>query len=384
MDPIDHWIQKDNTNQDTWTEGYSIVGNFCFDNWGDGIVNSKSQSWDDGNLSNGDGCSSNCKVEDGYACSLDSSNKSSWYRSWGDEIKSRSEKWDDGNLNDGDGWSISCLIESGFVWDTSKDPNYWYKSWGDGIKDTSEQWDDGNSDTGDGCDQSWVIESGFQWNTLVSPNFWYPQWGNGVRDPGEQWDDNNSMNYDGWSSDCKIEENYQCTYNPGIPSDKWVSKFYPPTISKSSVNSQTSQIEIDFNESMSNYSFNGTEVSLSVESSSWTYELSWSLSFTSPSQLIIKYSVSPLLIGGNEESIILNFVNVDAFKSEKGIPISTQYKIQFSLETVEASEGVNQANSGAAYILILTFVLSIGVSVVTGQSMELMWALAHTLQILFF
>jgi len=57
----------------TWTYWDSILGyelnnlGECVESCGDGL-NFGEYEWDDGNLLNGDGCSSNCEVEQGFAC----------------------------------------------------------------------------------------------------------------------------------------------------------------------------------------------------------------------------------------------------------------------------------------------------------------------------
>ena len=92
-----------------------------------------SEGWDDGNSSNGDGCSSSCVVENGYKCSGGSlysadtwvkwnkgfytnySNTSQCITKIGDGVRAGSEQWDDGNIKDGDGWSSQAKIEDGYV-----------------------------------------------------------------------------------------------------------------------------------------------------------------------------------------------------------------------------------------------------------------------------
>jgi cysteine-rich repeat protein len=61
---------------------------------GNSIVEGGEQC-DDGNLNNGDGCSSICKIE--AIC--------------GDAVVEPPEQCDDGNTSGGDGCSASCMIE---------------------------------------------------------------------------------------------------------------------------------------------------------------------------------------------------------------------------------------------------------------------------------
>lgn len=77
---------------------------------GDGIK-SGTEACDDGNLTNGDGCSSTCQVEPGFACA---GNPSVCAPICGDGIRSGAEACDDGNLSNGDGCSSTCQVEPGF------------------------------------------------------------------------------------------------------------------------------------------------------------------------------------------------------------------------------------------------------------------------------
>jgi len=102
----------------------SIVPCVC----GDG-VKTTSEECDDGNLQDGDGCSSICMIEP--LC--------------GDGItEPPTEECDDGNLLDQDGCSSSCLLECG-----------------NGVLDAGEACDDGNRISGDGC--SALCEEDIAW-----------------------------------------------------------------------------------------------------------------------------------------------------------------------------------------------------------------------------
>jgi len=114
---------------------------------------------DDGNLIDGDGCSSTCQSEP--KC--------------GDGVLDPGEACDDGNNMDGDGCSAACTIEA-FC--------------GDGNLDPGEECDDGNRMDGDGCDSNCKVE---------------PYCGDGKLDPGEECDDGNNVNGDGCSEKCEVE-----------------------------------------------------------------------------------------------------------------------------------------------------------------------------------
>jgi len=128
---------------------------------GDGYVDMPAgEQCDDGNTTDGDGCSSTCQLEP--QC--------------GDGILNDGEACDDGNNINGDGCSAECTIEA---------------YCGDGILNDGEQCDDGNRVDGDGCSSECTIE---------------PYCGDGELNPGEQCDDGNNANGDGCSALCETEE----------------------------------------------------------------------------------------------------------------------------------------------------------------------------------
>jgi cysteine-rich repeat protein len=121
------------------------------------------EACDDGNLTNGDGCSSTCTVEPPPVC--------------GDGKVDAGEECDDGNLANDDGCSCICTVEP--------PPPVC----GNGKLEQGEACDDGNLDNNDGCSCTCTIEPP-------------PVCGNGVVERGEQCDDGNLDNFDGCTCDC--------------------------------------------------------------------------------------------------------------------------------------------------------------------------------------
>ena len=171
----------------------------------------------------------------------DASNPILWIPKWGDGIRVSTETWDDGNLISGDGCSSVCTIESGFAWSggsiyikdtwvawtsglyTNTDQSQCIPHCGDGFRAGSEKCDDGNTSSSDGClNDCSSVEAGFvcsggsptskdtciKWdrgfyqNDVSNPTQWVPKWGDGLRVSYEHWDDGNLISEDGWSFDC--------------------------------------------------------------------------------------------------------------------------------------------------------------------------------------
>jgi cysteine-rich repeat protein len=127
---------------------------------GDGRLD-EDEACDDGNLVDGDGCSSRCLKEGCPNGELDPG-----------------EECDDGNLEPGDGCNFRCEIDL----------------CGNGRFDPGEECDDGNALSGDGCSARCRIERGGGASC-----------GNGRFDPGEQCDDGNRVSGDGCSAECRAE-----------------------------------------------------------------------------------------------------------------------------------------------------------------------------------
>jgi len=169
------------------TDGVTEVSLTC----GDGTVDS-GEECDDGNTTNGDGCSASCFNESG---------------SCGDGTVDQGESCDDGNLLAGDGCSADCLsnetcgnnvvdLAAGEACDDGNTTDgdgcsslCASPGCGDGTKDLTEVCDDGNHSDGDGC------------NAACTSNETCP---NGIVDLGESCDDGNSAAGDGCSPDCGL------------------------------------------------------------------------------------------------------------------------------------------------------------------------------------
>ena len=79
---------------------------------GDGIKGDDEEC-DDGNTTDGDGCTSECKVEEGYECR--GAPSTCYSENCGDGVVVGQEGCDDGNTTDGDGCSAACQTEMGYA-----------------------------------------------------------------------------------------------------------------------------------------------------------------------------------------------------------------------------------------------------------------------------
>ena len=126
------------------------------------------EEWDDGNVISNDGCSALWKLESGFSCIQGQTLPLPWtncHDICGDGKVFGSTQCDDGNLINGDGCSSACIIEDGYSWidGSPTAQSQWSEIWGDGLNFGHYEWDDGDRDDGDGWDYNWMYEKWYQW-----------------------------------------------------------------------------------------------------------------------------------------------------------------------------------------------------------------------------
>lgn len=135
---------------------------------GNGILETdKGETCDDGGRVSGDGCSANCQIETGYDChSVDENGTSICVKTCGNgKVETEfGEVCDDGNDISGDGCSTNCRVEAGYTCSVPKGGTAsicYARLCGDGFVAGSEECDDGNTVDGDGCSSSCKREAGY-------------------------------------------------------------------------------------------------------------------------------------------------------------------------------------------------------------------------------
>ena len=183
---------------------------------------------------------------------------------------------------------------------------------------------------------------------------------------------------------CTIEFNYKCEYNSSAIRDYCSSIYFPPIVTDFSVDITSSKATFTFNDTMTKSELANSDVTVEADGPNSPYTVSWSYSFSSDTKLDISYSISPQFIGGLSETITIDLSNVDKFKSVNMIPISNSIQYSYVYEEIPASATAEAAGAGASYTFLFTAGISIGVSLLTGGSMEQMWSLTNTLQIIYY
>ena len=119
------------------------------------MIGTVNMQCDDGNTVSGDGCSATCQVEAGWQCSGGNPFEADLCKNilCGDGIPSVGPRdCDDGNTVGGDGCTSNCIVEEGVACDNSVSPSVCTELCGDGRNMGVSACDDENSISGDGCD----------------------------------------------------------------------------------------------------------------------------------------------------------------------------------------------------------------------------------------
>jgi cysteine-rich repeat protein len=192
-----------------WTCNTAVPA-VCTPICGDGIITGTEQC-DQGNTANGDGCSSTCRIETGWTCTGAPSTCSPVC---GDGRRAGAETCDDGDTMSGDGCSSTCRVEPGWTCNTAL-PNVCTTTCGDGVRAGAEQCDQGNTTSGDGCSATCTIEPG--WTCTGAPSTCTTSCGDGIRAGAEQCDQGNTTPGDGCSATCTVERGWTCnTATPNV------------------------------------------------------------------------------------------------------------------------------------------------------------------------
>ncbi len=175
---------------------------------GDGqVVDPAQEACDDGNLTQGDGCTAGCQVEPGWECGATGT---ACQPDCGDGMLVVGEFCDDGDTDSGDGCSSQCLPEPGWVCDVAGEDCT--AVCGDGLVRGAETCDDNNVEAGDGCSASCDVEPGA--SCPPGGGGCVSLCGNGELDVGmgmdELCDDGNKTNGDGCSVACEVEDGWEC------------------------------------------------------------------------------------------------------------------------------------------------------------------------------
>lgn len=114
------------------------------------------------------------------------------------------------------------------------------------------------------------------------------------------------------------------------------------------------------------------------------YNIECEFYFASDSILVAKYSLSPELIGITDIKVSISFINYEAFQNtnHKSLQAEKSFEVIATRGAVSAVAAMSAATTGFGFLT--TVLISVGISTVTGSSMELLWSMTNTEQIIFY
>jgi len=194
----------------TIEEGYLCQGqpSECIIVCGDGQVIGDEEC-DDDNVLDGDGCTAECGIEPGYACE---GMPSECTIICGDGLVLPGEECDDANTDADDGCS-GCVVEDGYGC-TNDEPSMCSAICGDGQILGDEECDDFNLTPDDGCSEMCMVELG--WSCGGEPSVCMTGCGDGIPAGMEGCDDGALLDGDGCSADCQPESGWVCMGSPSV------------------------------------------------------------------------------------------------------------------------------------------------------------------------
>ena len=292
------------------------------------------------------------------------------------------EQCDDGNIKIGDGCDTYCKVESGFQCTTNYSAlvnNVCTEICGDSKHMGVNQCDDGNTISGDGCSSACMIESGFTWTggTTTKRDTCTETCGDSKNMGVNEWDDGNLKNGDGWSSTCELETCYQCIGGTSTSTDVWSLLYIVPNIT-SVTSGNTVVVSFSYAMKQASISLNDLQVTIS---SSYTIDFSWSASYSNTTTLNIAISTNTVLQGN--EKVTVSFVNYKKFRSSRGGWLTLlQLSATLNSNMVTSTEAVNSMSGFAQYTAYTGIVVTVVLVIVGGGSLEMIWALLNTMQII--
>ena len=213
--------------------GWECTGDTCSDMespeevCGNGFISS-SETCEDGNIVQGDGCSSSCTIEHGFECTMAASGGSednsgdTGGSSTGGYMESPGDSSTGGNMGPPYRRSGDVSRAKGQLAGPPLNPSdqkmrsgelsVCFEVCGNGLISPSETCDDGNFLSGDGCSSDCQREHGWECSKSPCADGETPTevCDNGLISSGEGCDDGNNIDGDGCSSICAVECGFDC------------------------------------------------------------------------------------------------------------------------------------------------------------------------------
>jgi cysteine-rich repeat protein len=255
----------------------------------------------------------------------------------------------------------------------------WSEIWGDGKRLASFGWDDGNLLNGDGWSSGWTVETGFTCSggSASKRDTCNEIWGDGINIGFSEWDDHNTADGDGCNSIWEYEKWYAWVGGSPSSSDTCSILHITPTFGQIG---KDNSLEVNFSHPMHMTSITLNDISMNIESDV-RVTFSWTASYTSSTSMLIRLNIGTALQGG--ENLTIKFTNSRVIRGENGgwvQPESYSTALESSLGSQSASSSI--ISQYMQYFVIAGMLGIFGLLLILGSSLELIWSLINTLQII--
>jgi proprotein convertase subtilisin/kexin type 5 len=194
-----------------------------------------------------------------------------------------------------------------------------------------------------------------------------------------EWDDDDLDDGDGCSFTWAIEKWFECYGG----SDTTRDFCYPLQINATMSNIQSDySFLIAFDHEMLNSSVGLNDLFISITSET-IVKFSWTAQYQNSIALLVKLNIKSALQGG--ETLTIKFVNDKVFRGPRGgwvKPASFTSKLTSSLASVAAT--AEAASNVMQYVALGGTAVAFGSIMVLGGSLEMVWSLINTIQIISF
>ena len=139
-----------------------------------------------------------------------------------------------------------------------------------------------------------------------------------------------------------------------------------------------------FNDTMIISTIDSSDLLLQIYGPESSYSLTWEAEYLDDREIYIQTDIRTSIQGGGIEIISVEFINRDSFTSAISLRgVNPENEVSEFLNEAFVSSNAGTFGQTAMYIFLFSVFLAI-VSSFGGNSMEMMWGLMNTLQILFF
>ena len=206
--------------------------------------------------------------------------------------------------------------------------------------------------------------------------------GNGVRTSDENCDDANTFSYDGWSAEWEIEQGYICSGGSTTSSDTWIENNFMPISTLTVL--PNNDLELNFNDTMVETTIESSDLYIRVYGPEDEYNFDYTAEYTDNTTVIVYMNFQTSIQGNLNELIVLEFTNTDKFvsyHSSRSVSIENEQSGYLNKQNNQNNTGI--LGQSAMYIFLISIIIAL-VSSFGGNSMEMIWGLMNTLQIIYF